>query len=377
MATYTISPIPLGGGTITITNDRAAWTQLDTDRYLVVYQQTTPNHVFAQVVTYNGATTAPTLGTARLVRQNLAALVPQVRVIGLGASKAVIFYTTSTGVVESQFVSIDAANNVTESAAATFIADGGYNTSVQYTTSFAKLSDTTIRLFYNNFARTNVHMHNVTVNAAMETLTLGSPVDSFGGGTYSYFIAPVPGTSNFYEAAMYRSGSNNYPVTRIIGPTGQTVATVDTSAWYAPQACPVSATRSFFVRYQPSVGMSVYVIDNGVQATPVLCTANTINPVSNVLPLDDHHVMAIADTSAGLSAMVMRLLSAGIGDVSTATNKAGGLAMNMSGLSSGFTHFSVAGRYHPSYVKRDDSTYVYWFVNSNKLGFKSIYQPAS
>lgn len=372
MATYTISPVPVSGGTMSITDSRAHWTHLGGDKYLIVYQQTSPNHIFAQVVNYNGVSTAPTLGPARLIRQSVTTTPATIRVYGAGSGKAVVFYhTTGTGIVETQFISIDGSDNITEGTVTTLLTGAPSSTSLF---NVFKLSDTTLRLVYQLGASSSItYVQNMTVAASTETLTLGTATQ-LNVNNFNYcFYRPIPGTTNYFESVIF----STFSAVSIIDPAGQTVSTIDASAWNYKTVYPASTSRFFFAQ-SGSTYARLYAIDNNVwPANPVNCATVGMPNVSNVLPLDEHHAMAVYEGGAGLSAMVLRLLSSGIGDASPATNKANGLALKLGGL--GTLSYWNSRMFYPH--QRDASTYVYWFMTGSgvgtKIGYKTIYQPAS
>src|SRR5574343_128609 len=117
MTTYTISPVPVAGGTMSVTTNRAHWAHLSGDKFLIVYMQTNPNHVYAQVVTSNGQSSAPSSGPARMIRQNMSTAPNDIRVVGISETKAVVYYSYSSSTIfEHQFISIDASDNIVESS---------------------------------------------------------------------------------------------------------------------------------------------------------------------------------------------------------------------------------------------------------------------
>src|SRR5574343_154515 len=121
MTIYTSSTIPLNGGTINNSTDTMAWAPLGSDKYIMIYQQYAPNHVFAQIVTTNGLS-SPIAGPNCLVRENFdySSNQPQVRVYGNDeGTKALIVYLSTSNILSYQFLNIDSSDFITPVSQAT------------------------------------------------------------------------------------------------------------------------------------------------------------------------------------------------------------------------------------------------------------------
>lgn len=382
-------PAPLAGR-FQLRPDTVAWTHLAGDRFLIVFQQEDASRVYAQVVRYpkslspttvDDATmtvdSGPTVdrqhgldtGRARLVRQTLARPVP-LRVVGFG-DKAVVLYFDS-GRIDAQFLAIDAADAIAEGTVTPLLADVFAALDEPGGPYLAKLDATHLRCFTNNAIRTRHAVHVLTVDPAAETIAVASTDANHPLDTVT--VRPIPGSTGFYEAYAHDDGK----VARIIDGQGRTIASHDTtSATSAIFGTPVTATRVVSVQ-AGSDGTKLRLVEDGAQASqPVTCTANALANPREVLPLDNGFLMAVGETATGLSCMV---LWSSAGWCSPETDRPGGLALatapaSDAGLGDGFVYFSAANRYHPSYHRLDDATFLYWFILDNRLGFKVISRP--
>lgn len=385
MSIYTASTIPLGGGSLNNSTETMAWAPLGENKYIMLYQQNSPNHIFCQVVTINGLST-PVVGANSIVRENFdySSTRPNIRVYGNSAgNKALVLYIGG-GVISYQFLNIDEFGFATPvsqqttpviSSIAWFICE--------------KTSDTKFFYAYRTSGSSNYYGVATVdwTNNSFAFDTTKSDI-TFTGSTFltgpSTSVHPIPNSTKWF---IYTGG-----VVMLVNPDG-TIATTysagQVTGWGLPNGTiiPLSETKLLGISSAGSQ-RNVKLVNSGVAGSSfTIASANGANlgGLNLAIPLDLNRYMVMSHSSAAtnnVSAMVCRIMGDGVGSVSPATDLASGLTMTMTG-SSGDRSFADGNttRFHPAYHRRDFSTIVYWAVAQNatesaKLAFKIINQPS-
>lgn len=369
MTSYTFSHISLDGGSVAITNKMSHWTHLGNDKYLIVYCQQNPNHVHAQIMTYNGPTELPTLGPICAIRTNMPVAPSLVRVFG-HATKALVYFGEGTSILEALFLEIAPDDTITPAQSVSTLFSDISAVSNADRLVLVRLTDTVHRLIY--FTQTSMLSVNTMV-VDFDAETISTTTDSVASSVQmlDYYYTAIPTTSEYFEHFAGRSFAN------IITDTATLVRTVDVSSWQSTKVSFVSATKGFSIQSSVS-NTKVFVIDNFVWPSgAVACGSYGISYPNTLISLDTYHVMAICETSQKMTALVSRLYTPHIGDTSPASKNVGGIVLNLGGVSN--LSFWNSNHYAPHRV--DDETYLYWFItgvgSSAKIGYKSLYQSAS
>lgn len=116
MAFYTIPTVPVNGGTFSNINASTfAYTPISQSKGLMVFMQTNPKAMFAQVINYSG-NSEPTLGTATLINNAVIGDLPGIRVSMLSTTKAFISFriadSSAHADVHGQIIDIDINDDI-------------------------------------------------------------------------------------------------------------------------------------------------------------------------------------------------------------------------------------------------------------------------
>lgn len=405
MTTYTISPIPTSGGTMSIDTKNSAWVHIGGNKFMILFAQTNPAQSYAQIITYNHMA-EPDNGMAQVIRSNTDVAM---RAVSVANSKVLVFYLdTATKKVQYQFLTYDASDNITAGDVKDFVTI--YQATSAGTFGIGKMSDTVIRLHYSTTANTRV-LKSFNVNTTSETIVeagVGYGVDSSVTSNYTrcYRLLPIPGTTRFYEYAGYGSTTANTANVSILNADGTQfkVLTSTTTPGFHAHFFPLSATKLISVHTLNTSGGTtngVYVqkadgnyaldVENMVTAR-TLATTNVTNKLymPDIVPISEYHFMVInaaykSGTPDAPRAMVMRFLDDDYVEVSQPTDTSGGLGLSFTVTPSGFFNYSHPQYPHaintqshylgqPSFHKLNDSTILYWFVSNNQFCYKIIYQ---
>src|SRR5574343_613114 len=190
MSTYTISPIPTSGGTMSIDASKSAWVYLGNNKYMIFFAQANPNITFAQIILYNHMS-APDTGMAQIIRSNYSGVM---RAFEVGNNKVVLFYFDTTyKTLSYQFLTYDASNNITAGQVKSFLT--AYSAGIG-DVGIGQTNKTNLRIHYSaNISSRS--LQNYTVDTTAETVTAASTagytIASTASGQYAkaYRLLPI------------------------------------------------------------------------------------------------------------------------------------------------------------------------------------------
>lgn len=376
MASYLIST-PIGGGSFNITNDNSSWCHLDGNRFLIVFGQQNPNHWYAQVVTYNGPTTPPTTGEARIIWQNMAVRPSYVRALAFdGGNSVLVLYGVGNGAnsaIHQQWLTIDPlTDEISEGSVMRVALAVTPGTSASASFKAVKLSETRLRLSYNDSSTSNyLCTPTVEIGGAIE---IGSTTNYTGAGFLTAW-SPVPNTTDMIE--WLSLGSSNLIALRVLDNAGEVVTdisgTLGSGAAPSAQRIAASAGRAFI---SLSNGVNLQTITSNALNQPIQTGGGTISGGLDIFcALDDNHVLGIRTGPVAQStayARVFRILSDGVAEVSAPTSMEGGLPLNMGTLDGIKGWYNTSNRYHEGLHSYDVNTKILWFTTNNQIGYKVL-----
>lgn len=328
MATFTLSPTPIYGGTFNrFSIGQWDMTELSPGKYLLVFMQINPHHLVAQVVTVTGGASSPAFGidfgTMKWI-EALGIITPDFSVIALSATKVVVYYSTSTSQAHFRVLNIDGGDNITEATRADITMSSNTLPSTHFYDKTKRIEMVKIdssNFYFMHMVRitttqnsgTGVFLSRFNVAADVVTKTSEDDLDTVIGGAGWEFSETLVGNGSSFDL------TNTLTAGQFIITAGRSVAVIGTTsnlileltpASFSPlnrQGTTIEIATGEYVNLHPNQRLAYYT--GGVWGDILdYSDTNSGGNVMEAFRLDNTHIMFIQRIGSATSQIFIQVI---------------------------------------------------------------------